>query len=117
MKLLTLSSNNPKFRTLEFKDGLNVLVGLQLSAQEKKTINGIGKSFSLYLVHLMLGGTLKPSKPAEKRMLNYLSGYGRFMLKFEQNGRAHKVERDFALGRIIFDNEELTITKYQERLH
>lgn len=62
MKLLKLSSSNQSFKTLEFNKGLNILAGLQLSNEDKKTYNGIGKSFSLNLVHLLLGATLDPKK-------------------------------------------------------
>lgn len=69
MKLLILRSNNVKFKTIKFKDGLNILAGLQLSSAEKKTYNGIGKSFSLTLLHLLLGAKLDKTKQKEKKYL------------------------------------------------
>ena len=35
MKLLQLSSSNPDFKTINFEPGLNIIVGLQLSEDEK----------------------------------------------------------------------------------
>ena len=69
MKLLKLSCNNPKFKTLIFKPNLNIVAGLQLSDEDKQTINGIGKSLTLILIHLMFGGKLDPKKTARVEVL------------------------------------------------
>ena len=78
MKLLQLTSNNPKFRTLNFKPSLNMIVGSQLTAEQKKSINGIGKSMSLTLIHYILGSSFKSD--ADKKLKEYLAGYGEFQL-------------------------------------
>jgi uncharacterized protein YydD (DUF2326 family) len=105
MKLLKLSSSNPKFRTINFKDGLNILAGLQLTAAEKKTYNGIGKSFSLHLIHLMLGATL--DKPKEKKILDFLSNYGIFFLEFKHQDKNYKIEKSFSESHFILNDERI----------
>jgi len=56
MKLISLSSNDKRFKTLEFHNGLNIIVGSKrLTKEKKKTSNGIGKSLSLICVDFMLG--------------------------------------------------------------
>lgn len=83
MKLLKLYSSNPKFKTITFKPGLNVIAGLQASTSKTDSYNGIGKSTSLQLVHLLLGGTLDSKKYKSDEVLEvFLSGYGDFFLDF-----------------------------------
>ena len=59
MQLLKLTSSNPKFNTINFEKGLNIVVGTQLTKEQKKSINGIGKSMSLSLIHYLFGSSFK----------------------------------------------------------
>ena len=70
MKLLQLASENQKFNTINFQNGLNIIVGSQLTEETKKSINGVGKSMSLSLVHYMFGSSFKT--PTEKKLEKYL---------------------------------------------
>ena len=38
MRLLKLASNNPKFRTINFEKGLNIVVGTQLTKEQKNLL-------------------------------------------------------------------------------
>lgn len=116
MKLLKLSSNNPKFKTINFKSGLNILAGLQLTDAEKKTYNGIGKSFSLHLLHLLLGSHLDKSKPKEKKILDFLSNYGVFYLEFEHQGQLYKIEKNFAETHFTLNDERIAKTNFSGEL-
>jgi uncharacterized protein YydD (DUF2326 family) len=116
MKLLKLSSDNPKFKTLNFKEGLNILAGLQLSKEEKQTYNGIGKSFSLNLIHLLLGSTLDKNKLKEKKVLDFLSGYGAFYLDFEQNNRNYQIKKNFSENKYFINDKEVAKTNYPSEL-
>ncbi len=58
MKLIQLSSSNPDFRSINFNDGLNIVLGQKASANKKETFNGVGKTLSLGLIHYMLGGSI-----------------------------------------------------------
>ena len=68
MKLVQLSSSDKRFKTLNFKEGLNIILGEKvLKKDKKKTSNGIGKSLSLICIDFMLGKGLKnPNKEIKK---------------------------------------------------
>ncbi len=116
MKLLKLSSDNPKFKTLNFNDGLNILAGLQLTSSEKKTYNGIGKSFSLNLIHLLLGAKLDKTKQKEKKIYDFLAAYGVFALEFSHNSVSYKIEKDFSETHFLIDGNKVTQTDYPSKL-
>ena len=111
MQLLKLSASNSKFKTIDFKPGLNIVAGLQLSEDERKTINGIGKSFSLRLIHLLLGSKLK-----DEKILKFLSNYGTFRLSFTHKGETYLVEKNFANSDFFVNGEKISQTKYPKHL-
>jgi uncharacterized protein YydD (DUF2326 family) len=76
MQLLKLTSDNPKFNTITFEKGLNIIVGTQLTKEQKKSINGIGKSMSLSLIHYLFGSGFKSK--SELKLKKFLSQYGEF---------------------------------------
>ncbi len=110
MQLLKLSSDNPKFKTLEFSEGLNIVVGLQLTKDEKKSINGIGKSLSLNLIHYMLGA--EPSKKSKE----FLSGYGTFRLDFEHKNEYYVIKKNFSKSYFEINDEKYTLENYKKKL-
>ena len=115
MKLLKLSSDNPKFKTLEFKSGLNIVAGLQLSEEQKKTINGIGKSLSLKLIHYILGSSFKT--PKEKKFEDFLKAYGTFQLDFIHKENKYSVKKDFSKSNFFINKKEMPQKKYLEFLN
>jgi len=116
MILLKLSSDNPKFKTLDFNEGLNILAGLQLSGADKETYNGIGKSFSLNLIHLMLGAKLDIRKRKEKKLLEFLSTYGVFTLTFIHDNKNYKIVKNFSEGHYHINDEKVLKTNYPKEL-
>lgn len=116
MKLLKLSSNNPKFQTVRFSSGLNIVAGLQVSESEKETYNGVGKSFSLTLIHMMFNAKLKTQGQSEKKILNFLKNYGTFFLDFEVNGRGHQISKNFKETHYYIDDRKVRITNYSGEL-
>ena len=114
MRLLKLSSSNPKFKTLEFRPGLNVVAGLQITKEQKKTINGIGKSLSLKLIHYILGASF--DTPEEKKLEQYLKGYGTFKLEFIHKKIRHAIEKDFSETAYYLNNEKILKTNYPKEL-
>ena len=117
MKLLQLSSNNKNFKTINFKQGLNIVAGLQLSDDEKKTINGIGKSLSLILVHLMFGAKLNNNRPKEKKLKNFLKEYGEFQLTFMHNNNEYQIVKDFAKPEFYINEQKITQKDYPSKLN
>lgn len=114
MKLLSLSSTNPKFRPLMFNDndGLNIVAGLQKTNEQKKSINSVGKSLSLKLVHYMLGAKLE-----EKKLKEYLAGYGLFSLKILHNDKEYNIEKDFSKTDFYINSEKINQTSYPNKLN
>lgn len=106
MKLLKLYSSNPKFKTIDFKPGINIVAGLQSSSSSTDTYNGIGKSSALQLVHLMLGGKLDIKKyQTDARFYKFLSGYGDFLLDLEIGSITYTIKTNFSNG-IYYINDE-----------
>lgn len=110
MRLLQLSSSNQNFKTLNFQPGINIVAGLQLSEEDKKSINGIGKSMSLKLIHYMFGATLDP------KAKNFLNGYGTFHLHVLHNGTEYIFSKDFSKPEFYIDEEKCTQKAYPGKL-
>jgi len=115
MKLLQLTSENPKFRTINFESGLNIVVGSQLTAEQKKSINGIGKSMSLSLIHYMFGSTFKTK--SEKKLEEYLAKYGAFELTFSHKKKEYRIRKDFSQSEFYINEEKITKTNYPKKLN
>ena len=111
MELLYLKSSNSKFRTINFNSGLNIIVGAQLTDEQKKSINGIGKSMSLNLIHYMLGAGLKPN--IEK----YLATYGSFELSFSHQEKEWIIKKNFSNSKFYVNDEEVAKKNYLKRLN
>lgn len=115
MRLLQLTSDNPKFRTLNFNNGLNIVVGTQLSDEQKKTINGIGKSLSLTLIHYIFGSKFKTT--SEKKLKKYLSSYGIFQLSFIHNDEEYIIKKDFSKPEFYINEEKVLQKDYPIELN
>ena len=98
IELLSLTSlNNPKFTSIEFKKGLNIILGEKISSNKKESINGVGKTLSIELISYMLAGSdTKINKILQETdtILNLL---------FKINNETNLITRD---GKDIFLNEE-----------
>ncbi|EEB43921.1 Uncharacterized protein conserved in bacteria (DUF2326) [Providencia alcalifaciens] len=120
MKLLKLYSSNPKFKTIKFNDGLNIVAGLQKSKENEHTYNGIGKSSSLQLVHLMLGSSFKTKIESDKKFKAFLSGYGDFFLDFSCGSSEYTIRVNFSNGDYYLNDEKIgkdrTFCKYLTKL-
>jgi len=53
MYLIRLTANKPSFHTIEFKEGLNFIIGGVQDKKDKqnKTYNGVGKSLIIKIIH------------------------------------------------------------------
>lgn len=117
MRLLKLSSDNPKFRTLNFNPGLNIVAGLQKSNKGTESFNGIGKSLSLKLIHYMFGAKFDPKKPDDRKLKSYLSSYGYFYLEFLHNKQKILIKKDFSQTDYYINNEKVTQSSYPKELN
>ncbi len=116
MELLKLSSNNPKFKTLDFNPNLNIVAGLQLTDEDRLTINGIGKSLTLILIHLMFGSKFDPKKMKEKKLKRYLENYGVFYLNFKHNDCEYEIKKDFSKPEFYINDEKISQKDYSNTL-
>lgn len=96
MKLSKLYSSNPKFKTIKFNTGINIVAGLQSSHLSTDTYNGIGKSSSLQLIHLMLGGKLDPKYACDRVLKDFLSSYGDFFLDLKVGSIPYTIKVNFS---------------------
>ncbi len=56
----SIKANNPKFKPITFKQGLNVIIAEKnLNSSEQDTRNGVGKSSIIEIIHFCLGGDIK----------------------------------------------------------
>lgn len=115
MKLLKLTSSNPKFRTINFEKGLNIVVGTQLTKEQKKSINGIGKSMSLSLIHYMFGSSFKSK--TDKKLKEYLSKYGDFILTFIHREKEHIIKKNFSQTEFYLNGKEIKQSIYPKELN
>ncbi len=79
MQLVMLTSSNPKFRSIKFLPGLNIILGKKVSNNQQDTYNSVGKSLSHELVHFMLCGTLP------EKLTNILADYDMHMSFIHSN--------------------------------
>lgn len=115
MTLLQLASSNQKFKTLNFsKEGLSIVVGTQLSDEQKLTINGLGKSLSLTLIHYMFGASFKTD--SEKKLKDYLAKYGDFTLTFLHKNQEYSIKKDFSKPEFYINGKKTTQTEYPKEL-
>jgi len=113
MRLVKLSSNMKSFHTIEFKEGLNLIVGSQANPSEKdnrKTYNGVGKSLIIYLIHFCLGSNKIDA--FEKSLPNWT-----FELTFEIENEIYVTSRNTSKQSEFFLNGvKKTITKFREEM-
>jgi uncharacterized protein YydD (DUF2326 family) len=93
MELIRLSSNDKRFKAIDFSPGLNIIVGEKvLKDDKKKTSNGIGKSLSLLCIDFLLG---KGSQSKEIKKLKEIMKQEDISLSliFKNNGNTHTIMR------------------------
>jgi len=111
MTLLSLICDNPRFKALKFNKDLNIVVGKQLNQDQKDTINGIGKSLSLEMLHYMLNAGIS------QKMQDFLKEYGNFKLSFVHDNRVYVVEKNFKENKWIINDKSYNKTDYTNELN
>ena len=117
MKLLKLHSDNPSFKTINFNPGLNIIAGLQSSDKMKDSVNGIGKSSSLQLLHLLFGGSFEEKSASDKRLREFLSHYGNFYLDFSVGSTKYSIRKNFSESHFYINEEKIAKTTYPKKLN
>ena len=111
MKLISLTSNKASFHPVQFKDGVNIILGKQacpIKVNNGKTYNGVGKSFIIYLIHFCLGAGNSSSS------IQKLSGWT-FSLTFSIDNKEYLTTRSVdKINKIVFRGEEVSIKEFHE---
>ena len=112
MYLVRLTANKPSFHTINFKEGVNFIVGGVQDKQKNKnkTYNGVGKSLIIKIIHFCLGSdTVKP-------FANKLNDW-EFSLSFIIEDKEYTVTRSCSIqNKINFNGEEISLKEYKEWL-
>lgn len=111
MKLVRLSSNIKTFRTIDFHDGLNIIVGTKRDkTNSQETSNGVGKTLSLRCIDFLMGGN------RNKDFLEFLEN-NKITLKliFTQNQQEYLVERNY--NEIFLNEKEISLDDYKQFLY
>ncbi|MGL5245723.1 MAG: hypothetical protein ACRC7R_11155, partial [Sarcina sp.] len=113
MYLKKLSANNEQFHTVEFKEGLNFIIGRRENPnikELKETYNGVGKSLIIELIHFCLGS--KKVDAFEESLKDWT-----FALEFNIGSEEFVVKRSCENQNIIsVNNQDITLAKYRELL-
>ena len=114
MKLIRLKANMPSFHEINFKDGINIIVGKQLEGSfnnEGKTYNGVGKSLILHLIHFCLGSSNSIPEFKEK-LTNWI-----FTLEFKIDDTKYSASRSTnEQSKIIFCGESIKIIEMRKKM-
>lgn len=90
MKLIRLTANQPQFRNVEFKDGLNMVIGERsFGSADTDSRNGVGKTSLLQAIDFCLGGSIREGDSLFKLLGQDLQ----FSLHFEVRGTQLTVTR------------------------
>lgn len=113
MKMLSLRANQPSFHPVIFKDGINIIVGKQLTPHNENdgnTYNGVGKSLLLHLIHFCLGSNKIDSFTAK------LPDW-KFTLEFEIDGEKYDSTRcTTEQNKINFCGEKITAKVMRQKM-
>ena len=113
MKLKCIRANQSSFHTINFKEGLNIIVGKQASPHNENdgnTYNGVGKSFVLHLIHFCLGSNKIDS------FSNNLPDWV-FTLEFEVDGKEYYASRNTSeQNRINFCGQDISLKAMRENM-
>lgn len=100
------------FHTIEFKEGLNFIIGKQANRNDKNksnTFNGVGKSLIVYIIHFCLGSNKIDA--FEKKIPGW-----EFTLEFSNNGHNYKSLRNTSSqSEIYLNDEKLTLSKFRSK--
>lgn len=113
MKLKCIRANQSSFHTINFKEGLNIILGKQASPHNENdgnTYNGVGKSFVLHLIHFCLGSNKIDS------FSNNLPEWV-FTLEFEVDGKEYYASRNTSeQNRINFCGQDISLKAMRENM-
>lgn len=113
MKLIRLSSDKKGFHSIDFKDGINLIVGRKKDYSDKNTkntYNGVGKSLAVYLIHFCLGSNRIAA--FEENIPDW-----NFYLEIDIDSTHYKIRRNTSSQNDIFINDEkYTLKQFRDKM-
>lgn len=106
MKIISLSSDQRTFRTINFRPkGISLILGdgEHVAGRQDGDSNGVGKTLALRLVHHCLGADKPP-----RALANALGDWW-FYLDIEAEGRIHRIGRTGDGSKISLDDKEVRL--------
>lgn len=100
---------------MTFNRGLNIVEGVKTSDSDTDTYNGVGKSLSLQLIHLILGASFGRT-PKDKKLKSFLSNYGIFTLEFMHLNEKYTIKKNFAETGCMLNGEPYNGAAYKRKL-
>src|SRR5690606_29279034 len=113
MQLISLTANQASFKPVFFKNqtGLNFIVAdkTEITDGKNKTVNGVGKSLLIAIVHFCLG-----SRP-KSTFISSLPDW-EFSLTFIVNGKQYTSVRDTQnQNKIILNGDTLSVANFNKK--
>lgn len=112
MFLKALGADDPRFKTLHFHNGLNLVLAEKAEgASQTDSRNGAGKSSVIRLLRYLFGGS---RTPWIKGLTSYSDGdfWADVVLG---DGATHRIRRSSVSPEVTFDNTVMSITEWQHR--
>ncbi len=95
--IISLSANDPRFKTIKFHKGLNVILADKKDDSDKKdSRNGIGKTTFIQILHFCLGANLNKNVLPVNELSDWV-----FYLEIDLCGEAFKSARSISNAKII----------------
>jgi uncharacterized protein YydD (DUF2326 family) len=118
--IYSIKSNNPKFKSVTFHSGYNVVLADRSNAvinEKKQTRNGAGKTTLVEIIHFCLGSTV-PKTSIFKN--DHLKGWS-FILTLDIDGKPYSIERYTDFPNKMYISGELEALdfdyKYDDKVH
>ena len=107
----SVRSNNPNFKTVEFRPGFNVILAdrnTQNEAERKHTRNGAGKSTLIEIIHFCLGAQVTKKSVFKNEHMNGWS----FTLTLDICGKIFSIERDTSCPNKMYLDGDLSMLSF-----
>ncbi|CAN5501214.1 hypothetical protein BH09SUM1_BH09SUM1_01100 [soil metagenome] len=92
-----IAANDPRFKTVEFKEGMNVILAEETEKSTRKdTTNGAGKSLLVDIIHLLMAGKRKDTGLEPSELDEMI-----FSMKLRLDGKEYEVERALKSNTVV----------------
>lgn len=113
VKLIKLIADKETFHSIEFQDGINIIVGKKTNPSNEvdgKTFNGVGKSLIVHLIHFCFCSN--KIKPFEEKLPDWT-----FTLIISHQNKVHSISRNTSKqGEVYIDGDKKRLKEAKEIL-